>query len=1650
MILQEDSFEYLNWKNYKASFSNHRGMIMLAYHAAFPVVLTSDLLYKIWLNFNHDEEGKPLHIPLEGVGLFLNSNICHIIGNDLYQISKGLQEKLWKELFREPGMGIERVIHLAQFLKEYIDHCHYKLPSEAFAEAQRFKVDFTLRRDEVHRDIFNEVSNNIEREDAPGKVKSYLQHIEKYDYFYEEEGSSSGIADINKHWLEGWDGFFDGDDVKAKEGFDKLKPYLKKGTESKLGGLSIPLPKRSLELIGLSASEVEKGQTKTKVFALLVGINEYPKNPIFSGTLDAKRMRDYLLSRTDIELYDVLLSDQQATKGNIVNAFGNHLSKADENDTVLFYFSGLGGLELAGYLASEPDEYLEVLRCYSETGVPSLLADIELHYLIGEIVYGIKNNNSNPPHIVTIFETHFRIEPGGKRFATREWNDFVFADAISLEKVEKNSMRDILPQVPYVQMTASRRHQPALEVGNSGLFTKHLLQVLNSSKGRIDYLTLHSLISNYIRFKYKQKPQLIAKGASSNLLKKGFLNLPIQNENDSNMLGKGELSGIVSYNSNKGWLLNLGEIHGVASGDMLQIESGGKIIEASIDKAHTNVSEVNIDFEIRIGLDKDCFYEADVFISDFYPVRVYINNAIIEDVALDALKNRISQTNIFVSFVSEENLSDYSLHFNHRMFFITKLGDNLRPVFAPILLEDSGWEEQLFIYLRQLVRWEFGLKMYNWRDGLLNTPPIGIEIKEAGRAVDTKTEGNVEVYSIDNANLELTNNKYRAYLNIKLTNNYTKRLYFSMRRLWQNRYSSATAETEETPGLLEQEIMELLPGESYVVFSHHNKHIEFTVEEGTIRYNKNYDSSWFQLLVSTEPNIYFSELTVPRSKAKQGNVGWTLEGGDRFPPKRVISWTTQLFEIRLKNPIYNQIKESTLNEYLADPLMAPFAKELYKSKLLDKDLSLGDSHLLVIGINKYQDSKLPQLNNTVLGAQEIKRLLVDKYQFENDKLIELYDEEATQSKIINALRWYAESLGEKDSLLIYYAGHGEYDEAIDVGYWIPNDAEYGNIGSYLSFDMLSRWLKAIKSRHTFIMTDSTHSGSFFATNRSTRNYKDRLESMASRWLLTAGRNKPVLDGDPGEHSPFAKAVLYHLIENDKPRMAVSDFCNRIMISVGNNSDALPRFGAIRNVGDMGGEFMFRLKPYADKLFEEDGSKTGQIRGEPQELSMNRGFDLPKKNPKLPLGDNHLLVVGVNKYQDSKLPQLNNAVLEAKEVKRLLLEKYQFDSDKLIELYDEEATQSQIINALRKYVKLLGEKDTLLIYFVGHGEYDEAIDVGYWIPNDAEYANIGSYLSFDMLSRWLKAIKSRHTFIIADSCYSGSFFVNNRSTRSYEDRLESMASRWLLTAGRNEPVPDGDPGEHSPFAKAVLYHLKENDKPRMAVSDFCNRIKVAVGNNLEALPFFGAIRNVGDMGGEFMFRLKPYADAIFEEESSTSTQIREDIQRSISTTSVEPPPQEGIMAESMRTIEDVRNRIEQLIGADDFETVFELMKKILNDHSLRYDEIIIQENNYNSIKSLIRSNMVDLDTAEIILNKIRGAVNDINEELKEKDFKADIIELPVPEKAGLIEQAEILQKKLDYLKKELLTAYDTNQKFALQEQIDETKKKLDDINKSLSD
>ena len=232
------------------------------------------------------------------------------------------------------------------------------------------------------------------------------------------------------------------------------------------------------------------------------------------------------------------------------------------------------------------------------------------------------------------------------------------------------------------------------------------------------------------------------------------------------------------------------------------------------------------------------------------------------------------------------------------------------------------------------------------------------------------------------------------------------------------------------------------------------------------------------------------------------------------------------------------------------------------------------------------------------------------------------------------------------------------------------------------------------------------------------------------------------------------------------------------------------------------------------------------------------------------GNNYLLAIAIDNYKHIR--KLNNSVGDTDALVQLLTSRYQFDASNIVRLYNAEANEREIYRELKRLALTLTKEDNLVIYFAGHGVYDEVTKEGFWIPVDAEEGEEADYIGNDKIIRYIKAIKARHIFLMADACFSGSLLMETRS--GLEKRLESKQSRWVLTSGRNEVVSDGKPGAHSPFAKSLLTVLGRKKVKSVLVSDVVQYVKkqTAKLTKSKQVPLGGALFISEDKGGEFIF------------------------------------------------------------------------------------------------------------------------------------------------------------------------------------------------------
>ncbi len=243
----------------------------------------------------------------------------------------------------------------------------------------------------------------------------------------------------------------------------------------------------------------------------------------------------------------------------------------------------------------------------------------------------------------------------------------------------------------------------------------------------------------------------------------------------------------------------------------------------------------------------------------------------------------------------------------------------------------------------------------------------------------------------------------------------------------------------------------------------------------------------------------------------------------------------------------------------------------------------------------------------------------------------------------------------------------------------------------------------------------------------------------------------------------------------------------------------------------------------------------------------------KEETPQPIGKNYLFAIAIDKYEHC--PKLYNAVKDASDLIEILTTKYSFNKQYILQLFNQNATEENILSTFRELAGAITPDDNLIIYFSGHGEYDEIFKEGYWVPVDAKQGAIQDYVPNSKIKTVLSAIKSHHTFLISDSCFSGSLFMQYRST-GLAERLERDPSRWGLTAGRNEIVADGSPGSNSPFSDSLIYHLRNNEGS-IGVGDLCNKVMEDVIANANQTPRGEPLKVEGHRGGQFFFHPKGF-------------------------------------------------------------------------------------------------------------------------------------------------------------------------------------------------
>ncbi len=643
------------------------------------------------------------------------------------------------------------------------------------------------------------------------------------------------------------------------------------------------------------------------MYALLIGINDYcPPVPALSGCLqDVAEVKAYLSGLEDIDLNCRTLTNESATRDGIAEAFIDHLGQADTGDVALFYYAGHGSREIAPqvFWRSNPDRFLQSILPYDgyreENGIERhrLLADKELRYLIYRIA-------QRRPHILTIFDCchsgyNTRNQAGATRrqflprednwsFPERLWSDFLFAPVLSEEKIRGATMSDRLPEGRHVQLSACAPDESAFEWQGRGVFTHHLLDVLQRSDGVVTYYDLQSRLRNLIKNHFRQTPQVYVAPGEPTEVFRFFL--------DREAKAGNPLYGRVFYRPERGWWMDLGHLQGVSpQAETVKVvsEDGTETYQARIGRIEAGASELRFTGPAPpIGNVYRAFF--DQFLSS--SVKAFLRLRQGGERGMEPLRRQLTGCSKNLLLAEHEYQADYSVQVEARGYAITPAEEENHPL-VPFLEGHSDYNAQIICrYLRHMAQWEFVKNLHNPNTYWYAEHPVSVSFYRLGKG------GEELPVAFDNEACEMDygrgpDGRPGGAIRIRLYNRMERPLYVAFLYLSTN-FQIYTR-------LLPRGVTLLEPGQSVWVMD--GDRIELDYEPQVEQYNWKYSSSYFKLITSTED---FDVTALEQDPLPAPGQPVIRQAGRTTRPETnppAQDWTTRLLTLQLRNPKYRPV-----------------------------------------------------------------------------------------------------------------------------------------------------------------------------------------------------------------------------------------------------------------------------------------------------------------------------------------------------------------------------------------------------------------------------------------------------------------------------------------------------------------------------------------------------------------------------------------------------------------------------------------------------------------------------------------------------------------------------------------------------------------------
>lgn len=264
-----------------------------------------------------------------------------------------------------------------------------------------------------------------------------------------------------------------------------------------------------------------------------------------------------------------------------------------------------------------------------------------------------------------------------------------------------------------------------------------------------------------------------------------------------------------------------------------------------------------------------------------------------------------------------------------------------------------------------------------------------------------------------------------------------------------------------------------------------------------------------------------------------------------------------------------------------------------------------------------------------------------------------------------------------------------------------------------------------------------------------------------------------------------------------------------------------------------------LKPAVEELAEDDARAKVTVRA-PRARAAGTGRRVA-------------LLIGIEDYAEP-IPDLSTPVADVEAIGALLASKLGYEARVL-----RNPTKVEIVAALQALADELGERDSAIIMYAGHGYVLESTGAGYWLAADARTDSAAQWLSNTSISEVLHAIQSKNIMLIADSCYSGTLLSGEHETegvrvRLSQEELRDKRSVVILSSGGEEPVLDVGGAGHSVFARQLMDVLEGLQADSLGAEVY-EQVKARIAELAPQVPQYGGVVSAGhELGGDHLLEL----------------------------------------------------------------------------------------------------------------------------------------------------------------------------------------------------